>query len=79
MNRVCHTVSIWLTVTLAVWRYIAVAHPQRNREWCSHKTTFVAIAAAYVLSPLLCVAHYLALTITSGEAPVDSEGNKVYM
>ncbi|GLH00031.1 Sex peptide receptor [Gryllus bimaculatus] len=74
---VCHTVSIWLTVTLAVWRYIAVAHPQRNREWCGRETTLVAIAAAYVLSPLLCVTHYLALTISSGEAPVDGDGNRV--
>lgn len=32
--QICHTISIWLTVTLAVWRYIAVAYPHRNRIWC---------------------------------------------
>ncbi|PNF24887.1 hypothetical protein B7P43_G10168 [Cryptotermes secundus] len=69
--QVCHTVSIWLTVTLAVWRYIAVAHPQRNREWCCMKTTIAAIVSAYVVSPLLCIPLFLAFSIHPKTAIVD--------
>ncbi|XP_067013511.1 G-protein coupled receptor dmsr-1-like [Anabrus simplex] len=72
--QVCHTISIWLTVTLAVWRYIAIAHPQHNREWCRMETTLVAIACAYVISPLLCIPFYIAFSIKTGEILVDSEG-----
>ncbi|XP_067013701.2 G-protein coupled receptor dmsr-1 [Anabrus simplex] len=75
--QVCHTISIWLTVTLAVWRYIAIAHPQHNREWCRMQTTLVAIACAYIISPLLCIPFYMAFTIQNGEVLVDSEGQIV--
>lgn len=57
--QVCHTISICLTVTLAVWRYIAVAYPQRNREWCSNKRTFLMIAFAYLSCPILCIPLYI--------------------
>ncbi|XP_063227091.1 G-protein coupled receptor dmsr-1-like [Bacillus rossius redtenbacheri] len=63
--QVCHTVAIWLTVILAVWRYLAVVHPQRSREWCGARTTAAAIAAAYLASPLLCVPLYLAFDVSA--------------
>lgn len=72
--QVCHTVSIWLTVTLAVWRYIAVAHPQRNREWCSMQITIAAIVSAYVVSPLLCIPLFLAFSIHPKTAIVGKYG-----
>ncbi|KDR23127.1 FMRFamide receptor, partial [Zootermopsis nevadensis] len=75
--QVCHTVSIWLTVTLAVWRYIAVAHPQRNREWCCMKTTIAAIVSAYIVSPLLCIPLFLAFSIHPKNAAVDKYGQIV--
>lgn len=73
--QVCHTVSIWLTVTLAVWRYIAVAHPQRNREWCCMRTTMIAIFSAYILSPLLCFPFFLAFNVQSKTVTVDNYGH----
>ncbi|KAL1140966.1 hypothetical protein AAG570_000892 [Ranatra chinensis] len=62
-TQVCHTVSIWLTVTLAVWRYIAVAYPQRNREWCGMRRTVLAIAGGYLVCPVLCIPLYLAFNV----------------
>ncbi|XP_026461282.1 sex peptide receptor-like [Ctenocephalides felis] len=59
-TQICHTISIWLTVTLAVWRYIAIAHPQKNSRWCRMETTIIAIAMAYVSCPLICIPLYLA-------------------
>ncbi|KAJ8879760.1 hypothetical protein PR048_020368 [Dryococelus australis] len=64
-TQVCHTIAIWLTVILAVWRYVAVAHPQKNREWCSMRTTAAAITSSYLASPFLCIPLYLAFDINS--------------
>ncbi|KAJ8889814.1 hypothetical protein PR048_009318 [Dryococelus australis] len=64
-TQVCHTVAIWLTVILAVWRYVAVAHPQRNRELCGMRTTVRAIASAYLVCPCLCTPLYLAFDVNS--------------
>jgi hypothetical protein len=58
-SQIFHTISIWLTVTLAVWRYIAVRFPQRNRLWCDMKTAAAAITSAFVFSPILCIPSFL--------------------
>jgi hypothetical protein len=75
--QVCHTISICLTVTLAVWRYIAVAHPQRNREWCSDKRTFLMIILAYVCCPLLCIPLYIATEVRPQMELLDKHGMTV--
>lgn len=74
-RQVCHTVSIWLTVTLAVWRYVAVVHPQRNREWCCMRTTIAAIVSAYIVSPLLCIPLFLAFSIHPITTEVSIDGH----
>ncbi|XP_036140804.1 sex peptide receptor-like [Monomorium pharaonis] len=76
-TQVCHTISICLTVTLAVWRYIAVAHPQRNREWCSNKRTFLMIAFAYLSCPILCIPLYINTEVRPQDESLDKLGNKV--
>lgn len=76
-GQVCHTISIWLTVTLAIWRYIAVAHPQKNREWCSFRRTIIAIAGAYVICPIICIPLYLTTSVTTRVEPLDDEGEAV--
>ncbi|XP_026461283.1 uncharacterized protein LOC113363008 [Ctenocephalides felis] len=48
---------------LGVWRYIAIAHPQKNSRWCRMETTIIAIAMAYVSCPLICIPLYLAFSI----------------
>lgn len=63
-SQVCHTISISLTLILAVWRYIAVAMPQRNREWCNYKRTILAIVLAYVFCPVLCIPVYFTTKVT---------------
>lgn len=75
--QVFHTISIWLTVTLAVWRYIAVAHPQKNREWCSYHRSIVAIVSAYLICPLICVPLYVTTSIQERRQLFDSDGQYV--
>lgn len=66
-SQTFHTISIWLAVTLAVWRYVAIAFPQRNRTWCSKKNTTIAIVSAYVICPFLCLPIYFAMNIVPSE------------
>ncbi|XP_014285898.1 G-protein coupled receptor dmsr-1 [Halyomorpha halys] len=75
-SQVFHTISIWLTITLAVWRYIAVVYPQRNREWCGMQQTIIAITSGYLICPILCIPLYLAFDIQPKRTILDEFGNK---
>lgn len=72
--QICHTISIWLTVTLAVWRYIAVAYPHRNRIWCNMRTTLITITSAYIVCPFAAIPLYLAYGIQASNQILDSNG-----
>lgn len=64
-TQVFHTISIWLTVTLAVWRYIAIAYPQNTSTWCSMQRTFVVMVAAFFCSVICNIPNYLSFTIAA--------------
>lgn len=72
--QIFHTISIWLTVTLAVWRYIAVAYPQKNRLWCGMRKTLWAIASSYVVCPFIGIPLYLSVSITPSVIVTDDRG-----
>ncbi|GAB1866194.1 FMRFamide receptor [Camponotus japonicus] len=76
-GQVCHTISIFLTVILAVWRYIAVAHPQRNREWCTEKRTFLVIASTYICCPILCIPLYINTEVRPHVEILDEQGMSI--
>ncbi|KAK0174266.1 hypothetical protein PV327_011058 [Microctonus hyperodae] len=76
-TQICHTISIWLTVTLAVWRYIAVAYPQHNREWCSSRRTVFAISGAYVFCPLICLPVLFTTEVKSNTELLNIDGNSM--
>lgn len=59
ISQILHTISIFLTVILAIWRYIAVEFPQRNRIWCRMRTTIKAIISSYVITPIISLPIYL--------------------
>lgn len=62
-SQTFHTISIWLTITLAVWRFIAIKFPQKNRTLCNKQNTNIAIAVAYAVCPVLCLPIYFAMHI----------------
>lgn len=72
--QICHTISIWLTVTLAVWRFIAVKFPHRNRIWCNMRNTLITIASAYIVCPFAAVSLYLATAIQASTEILDENG-----
>lgn len=76
--QVLHTISIWLTVTLAVWRYIAVGYPQKNRQWCGMRTTMITITSAYVVCVLVVSPSlYLVTSIAEFLEMLDAHGKTV--
>ncbi len=72
--QILHTTAIWLTVTLAIWRYIAVAHPQKNRLWCNMRTTMIAISSSYVVCPFIAIPLYLSSSIKPSEELLNENG-----
>lgn len=75
--QICHTISIWLTVTLAVWRFIAVSFPQKNRLWCGMTTTIIAIASSYVVCPFFGIPLYLTHSIRPSIEVLDEHGQLI--
>ncbi|XP_070508000.1 G-protein coupled receptor dmsr-1-like [Chironomus tepperi] len=63
LSQTAHTVSIFLTITLALWRYISVCHPSCKNAFMNR--TLWAIIASYVISPIICLPYYMSLTIQS--------------
>lgn len=60
---VCHAISTWLTVLLAIWRYLSVRHPVKARAWCSQQRAHHLIFATYVAVIICCIPVYLSFTI----------------
>ncbi|XP_065204519.1 probable G-protein coupled receptor 139 [Planococcus citri] len=60
-----HFISAFLTVMLAIWRYIAVVHPFTGWSRCNMKTTRCVIAAVYIACVLLNIPMYLSRDITT--------------
>lgn len=58
-----HSISVWQTVLLAVWRYIAVCFPSKNIDWANMKRTKAAIASIYIISPILTIPNYFVFEV----------------
>ncbi|XP_065204520.1 G-protein coupled receptor dmsr-1-like [Planococcus citri] len=58
-----HFISAFLTVMLAIWRYIAVVHPFTGWPRCNMKTTRNVVAAVYITGILLNMPMYLSRDI----------------
>lgn len=70
---VVHTVSIWLTVTLAIFRYIFVRHVHSGAFLCSMKRAKIAVAAVFVVTFFVCIPNFLTIDIIAvPETPVNA-------
>lgn len=59
LPTVCHTASIWLTVALAVHRYLCVCHNQRAKEWCNIPNMLKVICVIYVMAFLAQLCKFI--------------------
>ncbi|RWS26582.1 sex peptide receptor-like protein, partial [Leptotrombidium deliense] len=64
VSVVGHTISTWLTVILAVWRYLSVRFPTESRSWLIVSNALWSILVTYILVPIFCIPIYLSFTIS---------------
>ena len=69
---VAHTVSIWMTVTLAIFRYIFIRHPRHAATLCSLERAKVAVFMVYITSLVVCIPN-LATIGVQGESTTTSD------
>ncbi|XP_031640943.1 sex peptide receptor [Contarinia nasturtii] len=62
-TQILHTISISLTVILALWRYIAIKHPHGRLASCVLSHCGAAILLSFLLAPILCLPTYFVFRI----------------
>jgi thyrotropin-releasing hormone receptor len=60
-NITAHTTTMWLTVSLAVFRYIAVCHPLIATRWCNLRRARMTVAAVVLATVVFCIPNYMML------------------
>ncbi|XP_037951213.1 sex peptide receptor-like isoform X2 [Teleopsis dalmanni] len=53
-TQILHTISIGLTVTLAIWRYVAIRHPHGSCATFLLSHCNEAIIFSFIISPIVC-------------------------
>ncbi|XP_017790663.1 PREDICTED: sex peptide receptor-like [Habropoda laboriosa] len=61
-TQLLHTISIAITLTLAVWRYIAIRFPQYN-AWCTTARCRTALWSSVLVPIVACAPSYLVFGI----------------
>ncbi|GIX78187.1 sex peptide receptor [Caerostris darwini] len=59
-----HTISIWLTVTVAIWRFMSVSFPASSANLCSMPRAKAAILATYAACTIFCIPVYITFTVS---------------
>ncbi|CAF4920664.1 unnamed protein product [Pieris macdunnoughi] len=76
-TQILHTASILLTLSLAIWRYIAIKYPSYGSSLCTDRRCSIAIGVSFLLPPMLCIPSYFVFTIHQDYA-LDHRPSKVY-
>jgi len=58
----CHTIAIWLTIALAIFRYICICYPTGGAAFCSLQRAKIAVFAIYATSAVVCIPNYMVTT-----------------
>ncbi|VVD03088.1 unnamed protein product [Leptidea sinapis] len=61
--QIFHTASICLTLSLAIWRYIAIKYSDRSHVLCTERRCSTAILSSFILPPLLCIPTFMVFDI----------------
>jgi len=57
-NITAHTIAMWLTVSLAVFRYVAVCYPTVGSRVCTLRRARIAVAAVVASTVVFCSPNY---------------------
>ncbi|UXI18854.1 hypothetical protein NH340_JMT04797 [Sarcoptes scabiei] len=71
-----HTISIWLTVLLAVWRYITVR--TRTRTLLTIRRARLFILLVYLIVPIFCIPVFISFTIHQIDLPYQQRNISIY-
>ncbi len=74
---VAHTVAIWLTIMLAMWRYLFICYPTKGSQLCSMQNAKIVIFLVYLLSAILCIPNFMATAITKSTQKLATENQSV--
>lgn len=55
----CHTIAMWLTVALAVFRYIVVCHHTLGPKLCNLQRAKITIVAVFFATVFFCIPNYV--------------------
>ena len=69
---VVHSVSIWLTVTLAVFRYIFIRYPRHGAVLCSLRRAKIAVFLVYVVTLVVCTPNFVTITVKGHSSTVNN-------
>ncbi|XP_053614835.1 G-protein coupled receptor dmsr-1-like isoform X1 [Plodia interpunctella] len=72
--QILHTASICLTLSLAIWRYIAIKYSDRSHVLCTERRCSMAILASFILPPILCTPTFMVFDIHTKNV-TDVDGN----
>lgn len=59
LSYVLHTVSVWITVTLSIFRYIAIRFPFHQKRYCSMKRTKITVTVVILLCMCISIPNAL--------------------
>ncbi|GBP52403.1 hypothetical protein EVAR_4686_1 [Eumeta japonica] len=74
--QIFHTASICLTLSLAIWRFIAIKYSDRNHILCTERRCSTAILSSFALPPILCIPTFMVSARPSITAHPDSVATK---
>lgn len=66
----CHTVAIWLTIMLAVCRYLCIRYPTRGTSMCRLDNVKIGVASVYASAVMACVPNYMVSQIAAQKSQV---------
>ncbi|XP_059154203.1 sex peptide receptor-like [Physella acuta] len=55
---VCHTVAIWLTIALAIFRYIYICKPTSGVHYCSQHRARVVVFMVVMITIVICLPNF---------------------
>ncbi|XP_038211248.1 sex peptide receptor-like [Zerene cesonia] len=77
--QILHTASICLTLSLAIWRYIAIKYSDRSHILCTERRCSVAILSSFILPPILCIPTFMVFDIhTKNISDINGHADIVY-
>lgn len=77
-SQVLHTISMCLTLTLAIWRYIAIRYPEKSQTLCTNYRCTVSICVSYILPMFLCCPSYLLTEIATSVVEENGKNYTLY-